>query len=391
MSGKPRGRPASTPVQPIYRSPSAVNLSTIQEKNYSKQQVLEGVVSSHPGYYRSEEDLPTSVALCFEDPSLLARLQAKLLTIIGRASRYRLQRSVSDCGILPHEVLRRKVKEARQRLLCGQHQGPATTTATDGTQPSCNTQSSTHDIQKDECSSSQQPEQLHQSEMTRASAPLHQYWSAAEGTLGNMSAEEEAELLQQYLALQQLAVARKHCNQLRRIRDSLAAREDCKHSSQGARKTTNQDCQTEHNSTPIPQDRQALRNFLMDIGFVQYYNLLNRHGYDLTTATHMDTLDLAAVGITEALHRMAIKYELEQVREGIPIPTTVPETSEDWLESLGLPDYIDHFHQNNIYCPLAAIGLNKRDLQVMGIYMQGHRKKILLAIQALKESLTKKI
>ncbi|CAL4250583.1 unnamed protein product, partial [Meganyctiphanes norvegica] len=347
--------------------------------NSSRLLSSEGLVPNHPGYYCSEEDLPTSVALCFEDPSLLARVQARLLTIIGRASRYHLQRGINSCSLLPHKLLRRKVKEARQRLIYAQHQNPATSSSTkDDTQSSCNTQSSTTQItQTDKCSidiqqeHQQQQQQQHQHhhhvEMMRASAPLQQYWwSPAEGPIpiGVMSAEEEAEILQQYLALQQLAVARKHCNQLRRIRDSLAAREHHEHSPQPTSITEKgTECQRDLAPATIPQERQALRNFLMDIGFVQYYSLFNRHGYDLTTATHMDTLDLAAVGITEALHRMAIKYELDQAREAIVIPGTVPETSEVWLKSLGLPDYIDHFHQNNIYCPLAAIGLNKRDLQ----------------------------
>lgn len=37
--------------------------------------------------------------------------------------------------------------------------------------------------------------------------------------------------------------------------------------------------------------------------------------YDLATAAHMDALDLAGAGVTEPLHRMALKHELNLVRE----------------------------------------------------------------------------
>ena len=107
---------------------------------------------------------------------------------------------------------------------------------------------------------------------------------------------EEATLLQQYFSLQHLAISRRHCNQLRRIRDSLALR-----------------AWPDANShSPCPEI-QALRDFLIDTGFVQYYSLFNRHGYDLPTAAYMDVLDLAAIGINEPLHRMALKYELDHV------------------------------------------------------------------------------
>lgn len=111
------------------------------------------------------------------------------------------------------------------------------------------------------------------------------------------SQKQEEPLLHQYLSLQQLAIARRHCNQLRRIRDSLADR-----------------VRPQTKAVPPVQEQEKLRNFLMDVGFVRYYALLNRHGYDFMTASHMDVLDLAAVGISEPLHRMALKYELDQVR-----------------------------------------------------------------------------
>lgn len=78
---------------------------------------------------------------------------------------------------------------------------------------------------------------------------------------------------------------------------------------------------------------------------------------------------------------------LPQVQRPPQIPEEVPETVDKWLEELGLTDYVDNFHLNGIYCPLAAINLTKRDLQLMGVYMQGHRKKILLSLAAIKESL----
>ncbi|XP_066988132.1 caskin-2-like isoform X2 [Macrobrachium rosenbergii] len=350
--------------------------------------------------WKSEADLPSSVADCFEDPSLLARLQARLLTLLGRASRYRLQRGLGAPPVMSLDTLRRKVKEARKRLL---HHHP--TVATSASQHSTSSSSSTSSsplTRKGTSDSLATPD----SPASRLSSPgvihdalsrrndsgitppgsnsLQQYWGGERETSGG---EEELELLQQYLNLQQLAVSRKHSTQLRRIRDSLVSRVRSRPSSMVKPSVTPR----ENPKAPVPnKERQALRNFLLDIGFVQYYSLLNRHGYDLATAAHMDALDLASVGITEPLHRMAIKFEFDLVKRPPPVPDDIPETCEEWLSSMGLEDYIENFHQNGIYCPLAALGLTKRDLQVMGIYMLGHRKKILLAILGLKESLLRR-
>lgn len=42
-------------------------------------------------------------------------------------------------------------------------------------------------------------------------------------------------------------------------------------------------------------------------------DLLPSYRYDLATAAHMDALDLAGAGVTEPLHRMALKHELNLV------------------------------------------------------------------------------
>lgn len=76
-----------------------------------------------------------------------------------------------------------------------------------------------------------------------------------------------------------------------------------------------------------------------------------------------------------------------QVKRPPRVPAEVPETIEEWLRTLNLEDYTENFHQNGLYCPLAAVGLSKRDLQLMGVYMQGHRKKILLALSGLSQAL----
>ncbi|XP_071533375.1 uncharacterized protein [Panulirus ornatus] len=304
-----------------------------------------------------------------------------------RTEMYRLQRGLST-PVMPLEALRRKVKEARRRLLPHTHAPPASASSSPNPK-----QKQDKEVPPDSPSSRlsspsvvqgwESPGRKHQQQAgTRPAgcSSLQQYWT------GEGGGDEEIELLQQYLNLQQLAVSRKHSTQLRRIRDSLIARVRSRPSSM-VKVRSSPPKVSAHTPT---KDRQELRNFLLDIGFVQYYSLLNRHGYDLATAAHMDALDLAGVGITEPLHRMAIKFELDLVRKPPPAPEQIPETIEEWLESLALQDYVENFHQNGIYCPLAALGLTKRDLQLMGIYMLGHRKKILLAILGLKEALYRK-
>lgn len=358
--------------------------------------------------YRSEADLPDAVAECFEDAPLLARLQTRLYSLVGRASRYRLHKGLAPPA-MPLDALRRKVKEAKHRLL--HHPPSPSPSSSSSSSPATTKGGSTPDTLR------HPPD----SPASRLSSPglitpcdtlgkrrrpqspggggpaggggcssLQHYWGGEAG-----GGEEEIELLQQYLNLQQLAVSRKHSAQLRRIRDSLLARVRSRPASMIKTAGGNDmSCVapavlTSPAHTPA-KDRQALRNFLLDIGFVQYYSLLNRHGYDLASAAHMDSLDLASVGITEPLHRMAVKYELDLVKQPPAIPDAVPETCQEWLTALGLQEYVENFHQNGIYCPLAALGLSKRDLQVMGVYMLGHRKKILLAIAGLKEALLRK-
>ncbi|XP_045111607.1 uncharacterized protein LOC123504824 isoform X2 [Portunus trituberculatus] len=315
-------------------------------------------------------ELPPSVSACFEvSPSLLARVQERLLSLPGRANRYCLPRSLPTTPIMPLEVLRRKVKEARHKLLHHSH-------------------SSSKGSHKDSKSSASDCSSVSDSSVPVTSTPivsirgtggyreveepLQKYWGGEErsGTV-----EEEIELLQH------LAKSRKRSAQLRRIRDSLLLQVRSRPNSVVTPLDPAHPAQTPKN------DMQQLRDFLLDIGFVQDYSILNRHGYDLATAAHMDALDLAGAGVTEPLHRMALKHELNLMQRPPQVPEEVPETVEQWLEGLALTDYVDNFHLNGIYCPLAAINLTKRDLQLMGVYMQGHRKKILLSLAALKESL----
>ncbi|KAK8397664.1 hypothetical protein O3P69_004444 [Scylla paramamosain] len=312
----------------------------------------------------------TKGTACFEvSPSLLARVQERLLSLPGRANRYCLPPSLPTTPVMPLEVLRRKVKEARHKLL---H----------------HSRLSSKDSHKDSKSSASDCSSVSESSAPVTSTPivsirgtggyreveepLQKYWGGEErsGTV-----EEEIELLQH------LAKSRKHSAQLRRIRDSLLLQVRSRPNSVVTPLDPAHPAQTPKN------DMQQLRDFLLDIGFVQDYSILNRHGYDLATAAHMDALDLAGAGVTEPLHRMALKHELNLVQRPPQVPEEVPETVEQWLEGLALTDYVDNFHLNGIYCPLAAINLTKRDLQLMGVYMQGHRKKILLSLAALKESL----
>ncbi|XP_042883969.1 caskin-1-like isoform X2 [Penaeus japonicus] len=356
--------------------------------------------------YRSEADLPDAVAECFEDAPLLARLQTRLYSLVGRASRYRIHKGIA-APAMPLDALRRKVKEAKHRLL---HPPPSPSPSSSSSSPPTTTKGgSTPDTPRyppdspasrlsspglitpcDTLGKRRRPQSPGGGGPAGGCSSLQHYWGGEAG-----GGEEEIELLQQYLNLQQLAVSRKHSAQLRRIRDSLLARVRSRPSSMIKVAGGNDvgcftpSVLTSPAHTPA-KDRQALRNFLLDIGFVQYYSLLNRHGYDLASAAHMDSLDLASVGITEPLHRMAVKYELDLVKQPPSIPEVVPETCQEWLTSLGLQEYVENFHQNGIYCPLAALGLSKRDLQVMGVYMLGHRKKILLAIAGLKEALLRK-
>ncbi|KAG0713893.1 Caskin-1 [Chionoecetes opilio] len=355
----------------------------IDDINESKGK-SEGLQNVYWGVTRGQ-DLPPSVCACFEvSPSLLARVQGRLLSLLGRANRYHVPPSHPTPLGMPLEVLRRKVKEARHKLF--HHSRPASSKCSQKAKSSASESSSV----------SESPTPLipirGSGNCRRVEEPCQKYWGG-EDSGGTAGAEEEIELLQQYLNLQHLARSRKHSAQLRRIRDSLLLQVRSRPNSLVTAYDPALVPVPAHARTPArpaqapKNDMQQLRDFLLDIGFVQDYSILNRHGYDLATAAHMDALDLAGAGVTEPLHRMALKHELNLMQQPPQVPEEVPETVEQWLEGLGLTDYVENFHLNGIYCPLAALNLNKRDLQLMGVYMQGHRKKILLSLTALKESL----
>lgn len=189
--------------------------------------------------------------------------------------RYRLQRGVST-PVMPLEALRRKVKEARRRLLPHTHGSPPKKHKEKQVVPPDSPASrlSSPSVVREWESPNKKQEQEEQAGTRPAGcSTLQQYWTG-EGGGGGIAGEEEIELLQQYLNLQQLAVSRKHSTQLRRIRDSLIARVRSRPSSM-VKVRTSPPKVSAHTPT---KDRQELRNFLLDIGFVQYYSLLNRHG-----------------------------------------------------------------------------------------------------------------
>src|SRR2546421_6918127 len=57
----------------------------------------------------------------------------------------------------------------------------------------------------------------------------------------------------------------------------------------------------------------------------------------------------------------------------------------EWLGRHGLGQYAKSFAENNIEYPLLP-DLTENDLEKLGVSSLGHRKKLLRAIEALKES-----
>ncbi|KAL7647960.1 UNVERIFIED_CONTAM: hypothetical protein RMT77_001576 [Armadillidium vulgare] len=324
-----------------------------------------GTQSSCRCSFKSMDDLPSSVAECFQDSTLINKIQNTLLLFIGRGSRYKIVNTTS-CSFLSLLNQRKNELESNSVLVL-------------------NTQKDEPKVKRKEPlkhvnslpvrpkTTSPPADEKHNNIIVK-SGEDHDEGERYTYIYGeDRYRTKDDSLLRQYLTLQQLAISRRHCSQLRRIRDSLLNGKAC--------------CTSSIRRVPT-KEQEELRNFLMDVGFVQYYALLNRHGYDFETASHMNAFDLAAVGIAEPLHRMALKYELDQVRRPIQPLESIPETVDEWLDSLSLSEYNEHFKVNSIYCPLAAVGLTKRDLQLMGIYLLGHRKKLVLALSAIGLTIT---
>ncbi|XP_076046700.1 CRK like proto-oncogene, adaptor protein isoform X2 [Oratosquilla oratoria] len=279
-------RPHSAPVA---RSCSELNTTSAQVETENSPATI---------YWKSRslEELPDEVAACFEDSSVLGRFQASILRLFGRGSRYKLNTPVnSGSGFMSLDAFKQRLSHVRKRWAshCSSAD-PNSAPNISSSSPICCSGVGSADTPT--CGTTGQlPHGLQQ--RLENDLAFSQRYSA--NAVDNSA--DDANLLEQYMSLYNLAMGRKNCNNLRKIRDSLVTKARSPPPAGPLASPSN-----------LLLEREALRNFLLDIGFVQYYSLFNRHGYDLRTATHMEPLDLAAIGITEPLHRMAIKFELDQ-------------------------------------------------------------------------------
>lgn len=84
-----------------------------------------------------------------------------------------------------------------------------------------------------------------------------------------------------------------------------------------------------------------VESWLSSIHFDEYTTHFVENGYDLPTISRMTPEDLIAIGITNPLHRKAIKHEISGLNVSDGIPKLIPESLYEWLCLLRLEEYFD--------------------------------------------------
>lgn len=134
---------------------------------------------------------------------------------------------------------------------------------------------------------------------------------------------------------------------------------------------------------PIPVD-QWLEKGLKG----KYLQAFLDNGYENTLfISGMTEKELKFIGVKKTAH---IRYLLEGIKKlpDFDIETLVPKNAEDWLETIGLSQYLKNFKQNRIYETKEMEVLktfDKKEIEKeLGIEKVGHIKRLKYAISKLR-------
>lgn len=135
-------------------------------------------------------------------------------------------------------------------------------------------------------------------------------------------------------------------------------------------------------------DEEVLNAWLTDIHFEEYYRLFVNSGYDLPTISRMTPEDLTAIGVTRPADRRRLTAEIARLRIADRIPDFLPDSLEQWLQLLQLPEYGPQLRSQGYNSVHEVTAVTWEDLEEIGISRLGHQKKITLAIKRAKDILT---
>ncbi|CAH1233179.1 MFGE8 [Branchiostoma lanceolatum] len=120
----------------------------------------------------------------------------------------------------------------------------------------------------------------------------------------------------------------------------------------------------------------------------KYEKKFREHGYENTSFIFgMTNKDLEAIRITKKLHQNVLMKEIKKLPES-ELDDTIPENCRQWLESIGMEEYINSFETYGIISKDHLASLKSTDvndlLKELKITKMAHIKRITNAIKKMK-------
>ncbi|XP_078582821.1 uncharacterized protein LOC144865735 isoform X3 [Branchiostoma floridae x Branchiostoma japonicum] len=135
---------------------------------------------------------------------------------------------------------------------------------------------------------------------------------------------------------------------------------------------------------------RTVGEWLQQLELQQYENVFVSHGFDnlkFMGGSILEDQDLVEMGVADPAHREALLSATASLPTLLPMGegegehhSPVPESIEEWLESLELPEYGEYFTKHGVISMDRVRKMWEVELNVLEITTLGHRKRILASI-----------
>jgi len=133
-------------------------------------------------------------------------------------------------------------------------------------------------------------------------------------------------------------------------------------------------------------DHEIIELWLTSISCKEFVKNFIDSGYDMPTISRVTPQDLTAIGITDPIKRSKIISEIKKLNLQDGIPSFKPANLNHWLSLLRLDScYYKSLCDQNIDTIDKVCQLTWEDFEELGIAKLGHQKRLLIAIERLKE------
>lgn len=133
-------------------------------------------------------------------------------------------------------------------------------------------------------------------------------------------------------------------------------------------------------------DNEILTIWLQSIACQDFASNFLNAGYDMPTISRITPQDLTAIGITDPAKRLKILSEIKKLNLQDGIPAFKPANLSHWLSLLRLDSqYFDLLCDQQIDTIEKMCQLTWEDFEELGITKLGHQKRLILAIERMKE------